>query len=303
MPKISASPFNTLPADFAGVSIEATRGTDEKVRPNDFVKGYTCDRPLAFQITASISCPDIFELLELSKDARIVFVARGRCKTTRFTISEHSAPLDGAKGRDVKIGLTIPAGMIAEQLSLEYFICLDKKGAKNEDFTPQQQASILWERKERYFLEGLGAMFPTTMEEFKDSEGGKLAAWRVDWSKTSLHGSPSRVRLVLNSLNKSFIHRIDPPGEGNPDETAMQMLYHGVALSLLEHAVRNADDLAREKYEEGTLGQYIQKFLNLHFGINYTAVSASSLAKRYQDNPEIVKAILQSKLPLTALHD
>jgi hypothetical protein len=303
MPKISASPFNTLPADFTGVSIEVTRGTDEKVRPNDFVKGYTCDRPLVFQFMASISCPDIFELLELSKDARIAFVVRGRCKTTRFTISEQSAPLDGAKGRDVKIGLTIPAGMIAEQLFLEYFICLEKKGSKNEDFTPQQHASILWERKERYFLEGLGAMFPTTMEEFKDSEGGKSAAWRVDWSKTSLHGSPSRVRLVLNSLNKSFIQRIDPPGEGNPDETAMQMLYHGVALSLLEHAVRNADDLTREKYAEGTLGQYIQKFLNLHFGINYTGVSASSLAKRYQDNPEIVKAILQSKLPLTALHD
>ena len=303
MPKISASPFNTLPADFSGVSVEVTKGTEGKVRAKDFVKGYTCDRPLTFHIAASISCPDIFELLELHKDARLVFVARGRCKSTRFTISERSEALDGAKGRDVKFDLTLPAGMIAEQLLLEFFICLQKKGTKNEDFTPQLHASILWEHKERYYLEGLGAMFPTTMEEFKESEGGKLAAWRVDWSKTSLHGSPSRVRLVLNSLNKSFINRIDPPGEGNPDETAMQMLYHGVALSLLEHAVKNADDLAREKYDEGTLGQYMTKFLNLHFGINYAAVSPASIAKRYQDNPEIVKAVLQSKLPLTALHD
>lgn len=303
MPKINASPFHTLPADFAGVSVEVTRGADEKVRAKDFVKGYTCDRPLTFTVAASISIPDIFELLELNSDARLVFVARGRCKSTRFTISERSEPLNGTRGKDVKFELTIPAGMIAEQLSLEFFICLEKKGTANEDFTPQQHASILWEQKERYYLEGLGAMFPTTMEEFRDSEGGKFAAWRVDWSKTSLHGSPSRVRLVLNSLNKSFINRIDPPGEGNPDETAMQMLYHGVALSLLEHAVKNADDLSREKYDDGTLGQYMTKFLNLHFGVNNTAVSPASIAKRYQENPEVVKAILQSKLPLTALHD
>jgi len=303
MPKISASPFNTLPADFAGVRVEVTKNGDEKVSPNDFVKGYTCDRPLTFNISASISCPDIFEQLELHKDARLVFVARGRCKSTRYTVSERSDPLDGTKGKDVKLKLTLPSGMIAEQLSLEFFICLEKKGTKNEDFTPQHHASILWDYKERYYLEGIGAMFPTTMEEFKDSEGGKLAAWRVDWSKTSLHGSPSRVRPVLNSLNKSFINRIDPPGEGNPDETAMQMLYHGVALSLLEHAVKNVDDLAKDKYEDGTLGQYMIKFLNLHFGTHNTAVSPSSIAKRYQDNPEVVKAFLQSKLPLTALHD
>lgn len=303
MPKISASPFRTLPADFSGIEVDVTRSNNEKVLPNEFVKDYTCDRPLTFNVAASISCTDIFEQLELHKDARLVFVARGRCKSTRYTVSERSQPLDGTKGRDVAICLTLPAGMIAEQLTLEFFVCLDKKGTKNDDFTPQVHASILWESKVRYYLEGLGAMFPTTMEEFKESEGGKLAAWRIDWSKTSLQGSPSRVRLVLNSLNKAFINRIDPPGEANPDITAMQLLYYGVALSLLEYTVKHATELSRENYEEGTLGQYLIRFITLHFGTAFGPTSASSIAKRYTDNPEVVKAVLQSRLTLATLHD
>ena len=303
MPKITASPFHTIPLDFAGIDVEVTRNNNDKARPNEFVKDYTCDRPLVLKVNASVSSPDIFELLELNKDARIVFVVRGRCKSTRYTISERSVQLDGTKGRDVEILLTIPAGMIAEELLLEFFICLEKKGSQSADFTPQVHAAILWESKVRYYLEGVGAMFPTTIEDFKESEGGKMAAWRVDWSKTSLHGSPSRVRLVLNNLNKGFINRIDPLGEANPDTTAMQLLYYGVAHSLLEYTVKNATELSRDKFEEGTLGQYLIRFITLHFGTPFGPTSASSIAKRYEDNPELVKALLQSRLTLPALHE
>jgi hypothetical protein len=130
-----------------------------------------------------------------------------------------------------------------------------------------------------------------------------MAAWRLDWSRTSLHGSPSRVRLVLNNLNKGFINRIDPPGEANPDTTAMQLLYYGVALSLLEYTVKYSAELSREMFEEGTLGQYLIRFISLHFSTPYGPTSASNIAKRYEDNPEAVKSFLQSRLNLPAIID
>jgi hypothetical protein len=129
-----------------------------------------------------------------------------------------------------------------------------------------------------------------------EAEKLRLGVTKADWVEIEFgcEDKDYTLRLILNGQEAQKSH-----GLCRGDEPDVANLPAGEVYFVPE----GAEGSFPHKYEDGTLGQYIQKFLNLHFGINYAAVSASSLAKRYHDNPEIVKAILQSKLPLTALHD
>lgn len=305
MPKLIISPFRTLDEDYLGIKITESKPNGEKICHGDFIKDYSSDQALTIKSTCNINCPQIFHELVLPRDARLQLIVRGRCPVTRYTIYKESESFNGVEVKDITIQLEIPAGKIAEALNIEYIISVYASGNGGDDFSPNMKASTVWKSVHKFLLEGYGSMFPTTIENFTEAQGGRSAAWRIDWKKTSLYGSPSRVRLILNGLNTSFINKVNPADGIEQDAASSQLLYYGVALALLEHASRkdNADKLRTEKFEKRTLGSYLINFLTVYLKTNIGDTNIGNILEMYKNDPEAVKSILQSNLKLSAIHD
>jgi hypothetical protein len=305
MPKLSISPFRTLNENYAGIDTEESKTTGEALREGDYINKYSCDTNLNIRSVCSINSPQLFNEIGLGKDTKLQLIVRGKSATTRYNTYKESDFFDGNSAKEIEIFLEIPAGKIADELEIEYSLYVFTSGSKNDEFAPKDKASIIWKASRKFLLEGHGAMFPTTIEDFTESQGGKNAAWRIDWKKTSLHGSPSRVRLILNGLNASFVNRVNPEDGTDPNEASSQILYYGVAVALLEYAskIDNATKLTNEKFEAGTLGSYLINFLNIYLKTRTGEADIGGILKKFRDEPETVKSILQSNLILSALHD
>jgi len=305
MPKLSISPFRTLNENYAGIKTVESKTTGETLREGDYINKYSCDTKLGIRSICSINSPQLFKEVGLSKDSKLQLIVRGKSSMTRYNVYKESEIFNDSNAKELEIVLEIPAGMIADQFEIEYSICLFNAGTKNDEFAPKDKGSIIWKASRKFLLEGHGAMFPTTIENFTESQGGKNAAWRIDWKRTSLHGSPSRVRLILNGLNTSFINKVNPEDGTDQNEASSQLLYYGVAVALLEHASKseNATKLTNDKFEAGTLGSYLINFLNVYLKTRTGETNIGGILQKFRDDPETVKSILQSNLILTGLHD
>jgi len=305
MPKLIISPFRTLDEDYLGIQVTESKISGEKICHGDFIKDYSSDRPLSIKSLCSINCPQVFLELGLPRDAKLQLIVRGKCPTTRYTIYKESAPFNGTEVKDITINLEVPAGKIAESLNVGYTISLHSPGNGGDDFSASKKASTVWKTDHKFLLEGHGSMFPTTIENFTEAHGGRKASWRIDWKKTSLYGSPSKVRLILNGLNTSFIKKVNPEEGIEQDAASSQLLHYGVAIALLEHACRkdNAEKLRTEKFGERTLGSYLLNFLTVYLKTNTGDADIKSIFEKYKNDPESVRSILQSNLKLPALNE
>lgn len=303
MAKLIISPFRTLNEEYLGIKVSEYKISGEILHDGDFIKDYSSDTPLSIKSVFGINCEQVYRELVLPKDAILQLIVRCKCTTTRYTIYKESDPFNGMQAKEISMHLEIPAGKIAEALYVEYSLCVNKPGNGGDEFSPSKVASTIWRTNRKFLLEGFGSMFPTTIENFTEAQGGKKAAWRIDWKKTSLYGSPSKVRLILNGLNTNFIQKINPEEGVEQDKASAQLLYYGVAVSLLEHASRNdnAEKLRNEKFEERTLGSYLINFLTVYLKTNTGDTNIGNILDRYKNDPETVRSILQSNL--SKLHD
>ncbi|NBY41801.1 MAG: hypothetical protein EBQ49_00515 [Verrucomicrobia bacterium] len=298
MAKISISPFKTLSEDCPVIQVNESLESGYKLERNEFVKGYTCENDINIKIHANILASAVFDLLGLPNESLIIFIARARSPNTMFMCSAQSQPFNSNFSGDIIVNLLVPKGMVANTLHIDYSLVLLSPTKTKILNTAKDVGDILWESSAKFLLEGTGSMFPISTVDFSIYEGGKQGAWRLDWSRTSLHGSPSKVRLLLNGLNKDFINQINPENSGEPNQYLINMLYYSVACSILEYAVKNEEEIRKSEFELGTLGDFIIRFLNSHFKINGQPTGKDNVISRYIDDPEGVRALLQSNLKI-----
>lgn len=298
MAKISISPFKTLNEDCPAIKVNESLDSGIKLERNEFVKGYTCENDINIQIHTNILASVVFSLLGLPTESLIIFIARARSPNTMFMVSAQSQPFNSNFSGDRIVRLIIPKGMVANTLHIDYSLVLLSPGITQNANIAKDVGDVLWESSAKFLLEGTGSMFPISTVNFSPYDGGKQGAWRLDWSRTSLHGSPSKVRLLLNGLNKDFVNQINPDNDEEPNEVLINMLYYSVACSILEYAVKNEDEIRKGEFEEGTLGDFIIRFLNSHFKINGQPCGKDNVISRYNDDPEGVRALLQSNLKI-----
>ena len=298
MAKISISPFKTLSEDCPAIKVNESLESGAKLERNEFVKGYTCENDINIKIHANIFGSEVFDLLGLPSESLIILIARARSPNTMFMVSAQSQPFNSNFSGDLIVSLLVPKGMVANTLHIDYSLVLLSPTKTKILNTAKEVGDILWESSAKFLLEGTGSMFPISTVDFSFYEGGKQGAWRLDWSRTSLHGSPSKVRLLLNGLNKDFINQINPENSGEPNQDLINMLYYSVACSILEYAVKNEDEIRKSEFEEGTLGDCIIRFLNSHFKIYGQPTGKDNVISRYIDDPEGVRALLQSNLKI-----
>jgi len=301
MANLTLSPFRTLSGDCPAIKIHEELDGGILLEKGAFIKGYTCDRELRIKATANVLGSTIFNLLGLANGSLVTLVARARCPKTMFMTGAQSQPFDHTKVGDINTVITIPKGMVAQAVYIDYSLVLLKPNRTGDANAAKSPGDVLWDSSVKFLLEGTGAMFPTSTVEFPNQDGGSLAAWKVDWSRTSLHGSPSRVRLLLNGKNEEFIGRVNPDNNKEPDQAAIDLLYYGVACSILEFASRHEDDICKESFDQGTLGEFIQRYFAAHFKSNGEPMGMANVLKRYKDEPEGVRAILQAHLPIQAI--
>jgi len=301
MANLNLSPFKTLNEECPAIRVSEALENGKAISRNDFIIGYTCDDDLQIKATANVFGSTIFELLGLPPNSLITLVARARCPQTMFMTGSQSEPFDRRKSGDIQVQIKIPKGMVADTLYIDYSLVLFETENASDDNAAKSVGDMLWETSVKFLLEGTGSMFPTTTVDFSSQDGGRAAAWKIDWSRTSLHGSPSRVRLLLNGKNTEFISNVNPENQSEPDQGAMDLLYYGVACSILDYASRNEDDICKESFEKGTLGEFIQRFFIAHFKSDGQPLGTANVLKRYKDDPEGVRAILQAHLPIYAI--
>jgi|LauGreDrversion4_2_1035121.scaffolds.fasta_scaffold36011_2 hypothetical protein len=300
MANINLSPFKTLSEECPAIKISESFENGNAILRNEFIKGYTCDTELRIKATANVLGSTIFDLLGLAPKSLVTLVARARCPSTMFMTGAQSQPFDKKKTGDIHTLITIPKGMVADTLYIDYSLVLLDADKGSDASSAKVTGDNLWETSVKFLLEGTGSMFPTTTVDFPAQDGGVQAGWKVDWSRTSLHGSPSRVRLLLNGKNAEFISLVNPDNNNEPDQAAIDLLYYGVACSILEYASRNEDDICMNVFEKGTLGEFIQRFFVSHFKNNGQPIGTENVLKRFKDDPEGVRAVLQSNLPIQA---
>lgn len=301
MAKISISPFLTLHENSAAIKVTEAKANGTVMPRNSFIDGYTADTELRIRVNIDLDAPHIYEQLGISKRSLLVFVTTARSPKTYFNGCHSSDTMDGNFSGTKSFEILIPAGMVADTLTLEHSLVLHSATSKGEALSAEEPSSIVWQTNAKFLLEGTGSMFPITMAEFSDFEGGKYAAWRVDWSKASLFGAPSRVRLLINSRNQGFVKRISPEGDALADQGSLDTLHLGVAQSILRFAAKNERELAANEYPEGSLGFYIRRFLLTYMRQDGNPLSVENALSIFNDSPETAMAILQSNLSLPTL--
>ena len=298
MSKITISPFKTLSADCPAIKIHEELDNGISLERNEFIKGYTCENDLKIKIKSNIYASAIFNQLGLGNQELIIFIARCRSPDTMYIVTGQSQPFNSSMVGDIEISLCVPKGMAANTLFIDYSLVLLAPTQNSVSNVANRVGDILWEFTTKFLLEGIGSMFPTSTVNFPTQDGGKFGAWKLDWSRTSLNGSPSRVRLLLNGLNKEFLKQISPENNIEPNQAVVDALYYSVACSILEYAVRNEEEIKRSEFELGTLGDLILIFLNSRFKVNGISMGKDNVINKYKEDPEGVRAILQSNLML-----
>ena len=202
MAKLNLSPFLTLDESSAAISISESKTSGAPMTRNAFIEGYTTDTELRIRVTADLNATHIYNQLGLSKKSQLCLVVTARSPKTYYNSVHISDTFDGTFNGCKSVEIVIRPGEIADKLQLEYSLVLHSADIKGDPLSSNEPSSVVWQSTARFYLEGSGSMFPIAMVEFSSFEGGKYASWKVDWSKASLYGAPSRVRLLINSKNR-----------------------------------------------------------------------------------------------------
>lgn len=117
--------------------------------------------------------------------------------------------------------------------------------------------SVLWEHNQRLTVAGPVARFPIEIVDFAAARVDPDASWMLDIHD---YAAPVLGGLVLyiNSGDKSLVHEVSS-GRTGP---LWEALSEGVAVRLLDAAVRNTDMLLSEEWEENSVGATLLRLAN-----------------------------------------
>ena len=305
MAKSITAPYIVL-EEVSPYLVATWKNTSDGKNPFDgtFLEAFTPTNIQELTVMFDIKPSRIWEALKLAPESEIALSASVLCPATRRIFSAPNIVLKSNDKEGLRsIALVVPEGVLSNYALFECRLVLANDTKPTDSLAARFKSSLLWKRTIKVQLEGSSPMFPVTAERFSSDHGGASAGWRMNWKRASLHSSPSKVRLITNSENTYFNTLIKTP---SPDglNPAHSLLQYSVACSMLENiCVRFAEDFRQipaEELTEGTLGHNLIMFFKKFFYPQFATIA--DLIEAYKDNPELCRAILQSKVPGTLIH-
>jgi hypothetical protein len=165
------------------------------------------------------------------------------------------------------LALKVPGTQLSQQVQFRTsVVLLDLPGRPSRShLAAWRPGSILWEDRIHLILEGSAARFPVTAASFRGAVPA-AACWRLEWSPRDLsYPAMASLRLYLNRDHAEFYTAVTTRA---PDATQQMMrsaFRHAVASELVGIALDNAEELADEEFEDGTVGKVLQDLISRIF--------------------------------------
>lgn len=197
---------------------------------------------------------------------RTEVVLRVECPSTQYRqlVSRRLSP-----GRMTEsVSMTIPRGVIANEIGLTASVVLRAEGASWNDLSPTQIGSRMIGDDGRWTvrLEGKGSSFPMSAFDFRGTGLPEGALWYLRMQPERLTDPfGAAVRLLVNSGHPRSSDLLKPPSESGPSDLPGMLRYDLLAMLLEAVAGLPPDDLAQD-FEEGTLGMVLSQLAGVYFG-------------------------------------
>lgn len=122
--------------------------------------------------------------------------------------------------------------------------------------------SVLWAHSVTVALAGDLARFPIAVIDFVAAGLDNDASWVLDIPDDLNSPLLGGLLLLLNRRDATLITAVDR----DPDGLLVTELKEGVAVTMLDHAVAHADELAEGSWDEGSLGENLGLLTRRHDG-------------------------------------
>lgn len=242
-------------------------GPDEHFRTWDYLSPVSVQ--LAFTLNADLLAGGVLgRTAEPSETARLLerssVVLQVECPSTAFRqISEVTPQLNSPTGL---VGLIIPAGEVANELSITAAVVLRTQNDEWGPLVPHLIGSRLVSEESRWTvtLEGKGSTFPVSAFDFEGTGYPEGALWYV-YVQADRLADPfgSAVRLYVNSGHPRAASLLAAASEGGD---LPEMLRYDLLATMLESVVTLPESDLREVFEEGTLGFVLNQQTQLWLG-------------------------------------
>lgn len=173
--------------------------------------------------------------------------------------------------------LVLPGGEVGPEIVIRTRIVLGQAPDSPQPGRAHLTGSVLWGHDRRLTLVGPVARFPVEIIDFEAARIDKDASWMLellDFSAPVLGG----LVLYINSRDKALVDEVSSGRIGPLWET----LSEGVAVRLLDAAVRNSDSLTGEEWDENSLGATLLRLANrAEGGLRALTQLRDSLSEKY----------------------
>lgn len=219
-----------------------------------------------------------------------------------------NCPSTSIRGRGITVTMAdsvtrptarIPGDQIAGAVSVELdVVLLDNPVIAPDSVAPTRPGSVLWSRRIRVTLEGIGATVSTSSYDFSEAhEIDPGAMWRISLeSDPQLHVTRA-IRVFLNTANKVTKSALDRMNSGERPNRETQMWQRFLDIDLRTHLIWAALGLAQDyplaefEHDEESYGQMLYGVVCSYFPgedpaslLQKAATDPGMIASRVQNN-------------------
>lgn len=228
--------------------------------------------------------------------ARLGALLRWNCPATSIRGFGSTAPVpDGV----TRLTTTVPGKDVAGTVSVELdVVLLDNPVADRNSVAPVRPGSVLWSRKLRIQLEGVGSTVHTIPYDFVEAhELEPGAMWRIFLEANPEIHVTRAIRVCLNTANKVTKIVLDNINSGKTLTRETRMWQRFLDIDLRTHLVWAAigisqeNNLAEYEHDEESFGQMLYSLLRSYFPdedpvtlLQKAATDPGSIAARIQNN-------------------
>ena len=244
----------------------------------------------------NVDLPSVIEDCDLPiEGSRLGTLLRWNCPATSIRGFGTTFPLDNGVNQ---LTAHIPGGRVSGTVAVELDVVLIENPVEDPaSVAPKRPGSVLWSRKMRLHLEGIGSSVPTTSHDFVEvHDPDPRAMWRIQLeSDPELHVTRA-VRVYLNTANKVTKTALDNINSGNNLTRVTQMWQRFLDIDLRTHLVWSALGIAQERgltqfeNDEESYGQMLHGILSAYF----PGQDHKTLLQQATSDPGMVTARVQN---------
>lgn len=286
---------NTFTIECGNVTVTVTAESDirEVVELSSWGRGN--DILVKAELTTALD--SVVEDCDLPLDgARLGTLLRWNCPTTSIRGFGKTVPVTDGTSRPT---VTIPGNDVAGAVNIELnVVLLNNPVTDQNSVAPVRPGSMLWSRRLRVQLEGVGSIVNTTSYDFVEAhELDPSAMWRISLESDPEVHVTRAIRVCMNTANKTTKSALDNINSGKILTKETQMWQRFLDIDLRTHLVWAALGLSQEtnlaEYErdEESYGQTLHGILRGYFPnddpvtlLQKAATDPGSIAARVQNN-------------------